>query len=109
MKKFTTTPVMRHIFVDGTEVQPSVINASNPLGVRSFVECICDIDKDDVREYFTSVDGNLIRARVNSMGLVSGFISGGEIANARLVTSLNFRNVELDNIENTVRFIYRFY
>lgn len=110
LKKFSITPVIRHLYTDGTEVQNNVTELSNPQSIRSFVECICDIEASDIREYFMDADGDLVRSRINSMGLVAGFIhSNGEIANARLTTLLNFRNSELENLENTIRFIYRFY
>lgn len=110
-KKFTGEPVIKHLFTDGSEVPPNISETGTDRSIRTFTEMTCDVNAQDIRDYFNIKYQSLDNCRVNTIGLVAGFKDdeSGDMAGARLVTAINFKNRELNNTENTIRFIYRIY
>ena len=108
-KKFDSTPVIRHLFTDGSEVPANISETGSTKGIRVFSESICVLSNKDIREYFMLVDGNIDKCRINSLGLVSGYLSNSDYGGVRLATTVNFRSRYLSNNDDSVRITYRMY
>ena len=121
-KKFTVEREINVLYEDGTIVPTNVdvIGDSNGKYIKTFTKYSVTVDESDVREYFKITEGSTMRSRVNSVGLMTGYLGeagdsadkGGniqEIFNARMMTTLNMENNELKDSESTVTFIYRLY
>jgi hypothetical protein len=109
-KKFEITPVIKHLFIDGTEIPPNVNETGASKGIRIFTEMICDINSRDLREYFNVTSGNIDRCRVNTLGIVAGIpTAGGEFACVRMIAKINFNDFMLRDLESGLRFTYKMY
>jgi len=108
-KRFDTDIIIRHLFTDGTEIPPNIDETDTSLGLLVFGEAVFTVSKDDLREYFTVVYGNIDNCRFNSFGLVAGFLDGTDYAGVRVVTKVNMPNMFLRDSESFYKFIYKVY
>ena len=92
---------------DGSEITNDISESENNDGLESFAEFNIALNSNDVREYFES-QGNLSQARYNSFGFYTGEKVGGEYANVRLFSTVNFNNRDL-SVKTTSSFVYRIY
>ena len=133
LKRFEQDPVIKHIWVDGTEIDEDTegelvtnndlwsTNIGGVNTISSFTEIVIKISKKDVKEWF-NVMGQEDRARLNTIALFSGdFVSGynpdtsnpnkicvGDYRNCRLFSKLII-NPEYLNIAKDLSIIYRVY
>ena len=115
-KKFTVEPEINVMYEDGTTVPVNVNILGDVKGqyIKTFTKYSVVIDETEIREYFKLTQGNTLRSLVNSVGLITGYISKDadghdEIFNCRTMTTLNTENDELKDSEATVTYIYRQY
>lgn len=96
--------------IDGSEVSTSSLNTSSSTPISNFVELTLKIDKNDIREYFSS---NVENARINSIGLFYGIkvkdTAGNEdYRKVRLFSKLNINNEIMDEGKE-LTIVYRIY
>lgn len=114
LKSFAAQPTIKCLWndgvdgEDGTEVTADVYNTNRSEGIEVFAEILLQLNKKDIREYFTSI--NLIdQARINTIALCCGIkqdLGDGtyDYANVIMDTKLNFGNEMLENKEITFRY-----
>lgn len=108
-KRFDTDVVIRNLFTDGTEIPPNIDQTETSMGQLVYAEAILNISSSDLREYFINQFGTVDNCRFNSIGLVAGFNSGGDMAGVRTVTKINTTNMPLSDMDSSFTFAYRVY
>ena len=118
LKKFAADPTLKVLWKDGeadedgSPVVSSPHDGAKQTPIETFVELVLQIDKKDIREWFT-MNGNVEQTRINSIGLFTGILSdtsGGQkdYKDVRMFSKLNINNEMLQNLK-TLTFIYRIY
>lgn len=92
---------------DGAPITESPHAGSDPTPIETFVEMVLQIDKKDIREWFTAT-GNIDLARINSLGLFTGIKVNDDFKDVKLFSKLNIDN-EMFRKLKTLTFIYRIF
>ena len=97
---------------DGSEVSSGVHNTERTEPIETFVEMILKINKKDCREFF-EINGEVEAARINSIGLFSGYKSQNEkgepeYKQVKLFSKLNIPN-EMLVLSKDITIVYRIY
>ncbi len=97
---------------DGTPVQSGVHESQRTEDIETYVDLVLRIDKKDCREWFEK-NGEIERARFNSVGLFTGILSevGGGAADYKqvsLFSKFNINNEMLD-LSKGLTITYRIY
>lgn len=113
IKKFETTPIIKCEFEDGTSVAANVHTLTDSRVINTYVEILMKVSKDDCREYFESINGNISECRINSIGLVHGYYEnvaeGQELKGIRNITKFNTNNEGLENYEKEINIVYKIF
>lgn len=109
VKKFESTPVIKAEYDEAGS--PTVTNpATGPdTPINTYVQFTLKISKQDVREWFKINGGGLRKARVNTLGLVTGYPVGSEYKGVRAFSKINFNNEPFDNETKELTVIYKIY
>ena len=118
LKKFAADPSLKVLWKDGeadedgSPVVTSPHDGSKQTPIETFVELVLQIDKKDIREWFT-MNGNVEQTRINSIGLFTGILADTtagqkDYKDVRMFSKLNINNEMLQNLK-TLTFIYRIY
>jgi hypothetical protein len=112
IKKFESTPTLKCEFEDGTNVAANVHTLTDERIINTYVEILMKVSKDDCREYFENLNGNISQCLINSIGLVHGYyedIGGGilDLKGIRNITKFNTNNEALDNYEKEINIVYK--
>jgi hypothetical protein len=108
-KRFDTDIVIRHLFTDGTEIPTNIDQTETNLGLLVYGEAILNISASDLREYYIEQFGSIDNCRFNSISLVAGFLSGGDVAGVRSTTKINTPNMFMRSVEDAYKFTYKIY
>lgn len=112
LKKPETTAVIKAEFDEaGNPSVPANVDTLETTSViNSYLQYTLKISVDDVREYFELEGGGLRKARVNTLGLVTGYPDGnGDFKGCRLFSRINFNNEAFDNETKELTIIYKIY
>lgn len=114
IKKFENTPIVKCEFEDGTNVPANVHTLTDERVINTYVEILMKISKDDCREYFEILNGDISVCRINSIGLVHGYyedIGGGalDLKGIRNITKFNTNNESLENYEKEINIVYKIF
>lgn len=124
LKRFETDPVIKHVWVDGTEIdedtEEKLVSQADvwtqQVGsntIATYTEMVLKISKKDIKEWFIALDHE-DRARINTVALYTGdFVPGegavvGDYRNCRMFSKLIF-NPEYLNLAKDLSIIYRVY
>lgn len=113
IKNFENNPILKCEFEDGTGVPANIHTLSDNRVINTYVEILLKISKDDCREYFENINGDISQCRINSIGLVHGYYegTGGNtvLKGCRNITKINVNNESLDNYEKEINIIYKIF
>lgn len=115
-KRITSTPTIKSYFSDGTPVTNDVSTSVKKEEIDTYLEYLFDVSKADAREYFAAEKGGIKNCRINTIALYTGvpveMQEDGrriEIADARMLSKINFNNEALDDDVKELEFVYRIY
>ena len=115
-KRIITPPVIKSYFADGTPVSNDVATSVKKEEIDTYLEYNFDVSKADAREFFEAEKGGIKNCRINTIALYTGvpvkMAEEGdriEIADARMLSKINFNNEALDDDVKELDFIYRIY
>lgn len=112
MKGFETEPVIKVEYDEvGNPPVPSNVDELEGMPIiNTYLQYVLKINVNDVREFFITSGGGLKKARVNTLGLVTGYPSdNGDLKGCHLFSKINFNNEAFDNDTKELTVIYKIY
>lgn len=115
LKGFETTPQIKAEFDEpGNPPVPAnvdTIATTTPMVINKYLEYVLKINVDDVREFFELAGGGLRKARVNTLGLITGYKDTvtGDFKGCRMFSRINFNNEAFDNETKELTVIYKIF
>jgi hypothetical protein len=113
LKGFETTPVIKCEFDEpgNPPVPANVDTLPTDSVINKYLEYVLKINVNDVREFFELIGGGLRKARVNTLGLVTGYwdATANDYKGCRLFSRINFNNEAFDNETKELTVIYKIY
>lgn len=117
-KRFDSTPVIVPLWkdasddTDGSPVVESDYTSTKNTPIEVFAECVCVLEKEDFREYFSLYD-DIEEARFNEIGLCTGILSTTEdgrpeYKQVRQASCCHFTNDPL-HMDKDMTILYRWY
>lgn len=111
LKHFESVAIIKAEFDEpGNPTVPANVDESTSESViNSYVQFVLKINVNDVREFFKLEGGGLRKARVNTLGLVTGYPEGGDLKGCRMFSRINFNNEAFDNETKELTIVYKIY
>lgn len=111
-KGFETEPVIKVEFdeVGSPSVPSNVDESTSKSPINTYLQFVLKINLNDVREFFKLIGGGLRKARVNTLGLITGYPNDdGDLKGCHLFSKINFNNEPFDNNTKELTVIYKIY
>lgn len=111
LKGFETTPVIKAEY-DETGSPSVPANADEQDAdriINTYIQYTLKINSDDVRDWFKISGGGLRKARINTLGLVHGYLDNNEYKGVNMFSRLNFNNEPFDNETKELTVVYKIY
>lgn len=112
IKKFESTAVILAEY-DKAGNPPVPANVDETPGnepMNTYLKFILKVSNKDIREFFEQRGGGLRKARVNTLGLVTGYYdNSGEYKGVRVFSKINFNNEPFDNETKELTIVYKIF
>lgn len=111
LKGFETTPVIRAEYdeVGKPAVPANADEQDKSKIINTYIQYTLKINAQDVRDWFKISGGGLKKARINTLGLVHGYMDGADFKGVNMFSRLNFNNEPFDNETKELTVIYKIY
>lgn len=112
LKGFETTPVIKAEYdeVGNPAVPANADEQDKDKIINTYLQYTLKINSEDVRDWFKISGGGLKKARINTLGLVHGYLdSNGDFKGVNMFSRLNFNNEPFDNETKELTVIYKIY
>lgn len=111
-KGFETDPEIRCEFdeIGAPPVPSNVDELETKAVINTYLRYVLKINLNDVREFFKLIGGGLRKARVNTLGLITGYPGDdGDLKGTRMWSKINFNNEPFDNNTKELTVVYKIY
>lgn len=111
LKGFETTPVIKAEYdeVGNPSVPANADEQDKSKIINTYIQYTLKINAQDVRDWFKISGGGLKKARINTLGLVHGYMDGSDFKGVNMFSRLNFNNEPFDNETKELTVIYKIY
>ena len=111
-KGFETAPVIKCEFDEtgSPSVPANVDESASTSPINTYLQYVLKINLNDVREFYKLIGGGLRKARINTLGLITGYpADNGDLKGTHMFSKINFNNEPFDNNPKELTVIYKIY